>query len=613
MAIFLGEKLNDLVSALKDDESFFEPIDRHFAMFLQGLDRDNSGGLAMAAALVSRATRQGHICIDLHRFSGRPLVPGSGSNSGCPHIDSWVEQLKKSRAVGAPGEYKPLILDEKARLYLYKYWEYENRCAQILTRMSSQEIDIDQTILKSGLSRLFPIKTSVEIDRQKIAAVVSVTRGLSIITGGPGTGKTSVVSKILALIIEQNPGVHIALSAPTGKASQRLFEAVRTSVVSIDCKEDIKATIPVEGLTIHRLLGMKAGSRSPRYNARNPLPHDVIIIDEASMVDLALMARLLAAIKPGARLILLGDKDQLASVEAGYVLGDICDTGGIHKYSRGFVEMIRDVVGYDMEGGAQKGMQDSIVELTKTYRFGPDSGIRRLSESVNRQDIKRCEDILLSGSFKDISLIDISVPTDISGYMSERIISGYEAYLLADTPQERFRLFSRFRVLCALRQGPFGVVRINSLIETILADRSLIRPSGQYYKGKPIIISKNDYNMRLFNGDIGIILKDPKDNDLKAFFPGQGDSVRKIPVGRLPGHECAYAMTVHKSQGSEFEHVLMILPDRDSPVLTRELIYTGITRAGKCMDLCVDMHIFNASISRGTCRTSGLNALLWEK
>jgi exodeoxyribonuclease V alpha subunit len=447
--------------------------------------------------------------------------------------------------------------------------------------------------LKEGLVRLFPGDPSGEdIDKQEVAAFTALSRRFCVISGGPGTGKTATVAKILALLIElSDPAkLRIVLSSPTGKGAARLQEAIRRVKDDLSCQQHIKEAIPSDASTIHRLLGTIKGSSYFRYHAENPVSVDVIVVDEASMVDLALMSKLIQALPMEARILLLGDKDQLASVEAGAVLGDICDTGSTRAFSGPFCDDLERATGYKLHRDSkcedQKGIGDCIVQLDKSYRFGSDSGIAAVSDLVNRGEGDIAVDLLMSGRHRDITWRALPSADAFSHAIRHRIMEGYGDYVRASDPEEGYRSFDHFRILCAIREGPFGVAALNALVEKILKEEKLIKPDGSWYAGQPLMITSNDYNLRLFNGDVGIVLEDPEgSHGLRAFFPTEEGAFRKFHPIRLPEHETVYAMTVHKSQGSEFDRVLLILPDRDFSILTRELIYTAVTRARKAVEI----------------------------
>ncbi len=522
--------------------------------------------------------------------------------------------------VGEPGRYKPLILDDRFRLYLYRYWDYQEKLADsIKRRVSEDQPDIDAPALKERLERLFPGDHEGETDWQKVAAFTAWVKRFCVSSGGPGTGKTTTVAKILALLVEgaTSKKLQISLAAPTGKAAARLQESIKVAKEKLNCKQSTREAIPEEASTIHRLLGTIPDSPYFRHNAQSPLPVDVVVVDEASMVDLALMSKLIQALPLQARLILLGDKDQLASVETGAVLGDICDTGHVHNFSRPFCRDLREITGYEINtnsnGESETGIQDCMVQLRKNYRFGKESGIHAVSSAVNAGDEDVAMAHLVSGKYKDIGWTSLPEPPALPLAIKETIIEGFGDYLKATDPIEIFQRFERFRILCALREGPYGVTAINFFTEKILKQEKLIKPEGKWYAGRPVLITSNDYQLRLFNGDVGIVLQDPEaDNDLRFFSIAADGTLRKFHPLRLPDHETVYAMTIHKSQGSEFDRVLLLLPNRESPVLTRELLYTGITRARKSVNIWGTEDVFRVAVSRRNERSSGLRDALWE-
>jgi exodeoxyribonuclease V alpha subunit len=599
----------------------FSELDLHFARLMARLSGEKAPGLFLAAALVSRATGEGHICMDISVLQGKPLSIDGPANGVfvCPELKTWHKLLESQSVVGRPGDYRPLILDDRSRLYLYRYWEYEKRLADDLTKRAAGEIhEIYMPLLKAGFSRLFAATKNGEQDWQKVAAYVSVTKRFCVISGGPGTGKSTVIAKILALILEQTGDrkMRIALAAPTGKAAARLKEAVQKGKEMLPEEDDFKEAIITEASTIHRLLGTVSGSPYFRHNAENPLPVDLAVIDEASMVDLALLSKLVQAVPADARLILLGDRDQLASVEAGAVLGDICNTGHVHGFSEEFCRKFEEITGDRIDkipgSGSEQDIRDCIVQLEKSYRFGKESGIGALSRAVNRGDIHIAMSLLKNGEHDDIKWKPLPQPDALERALRETVIACYKPYLKAEDTLKIFHLFERFRILCALRKGPFGVSALNSIVEQVLKKEKLIDPDRPWYRGRPVLITRNDYNLELFNGDIGIILPDPTSNhELRAFFMSADRAPLKFLPARLPEHETVYAMTVHKSQGSEFDRVLLLLPDRDVPVLTRELIYTGITRARQGVEVWGKDSVFLKGVGRRTLRASGLRDALW--
>ncbi len=599
----------------------FSNLDLHFAEFMQRLDGREIAEIYLAAALVSHFNRLGHICLDLNNVAGKHLfAEGEGRSLLCPSLAGWLEQLRDSPVIGKPGEFKPLILDENSKLYLFRYWEYQEKLAILIKdRSHHDEKTVDIEAVKKSLDQYFPPTNDNEIDWQRIAAFIALGKIFCVISGGPGTGKTTTIAKIMAFLQEQNQSnpLRIALASPTGKAAARLQEAIKTTKSSLNCSKHIKELIPEETATLHRLLGTIPGSPYFRYNAKNPLRVDVMIVDEASMVDLALMSKLVQALQPKCRLILVGDKDQLASVEAGAVLGDICDTGNPHGYSLQLLQQIEAITAIQLdhpnEEQPDNQIQDCIVQLNKSYRFGKDSGIGAVSQAVNRGDGEQALQFLQHGNYTDANWIHLPPVNRLAPTMRNEIIEGFKSYLKSQDPISTFHNFDRFRILCALREGPFGVKTVNMIVENILKAERLINPQQTWYPGRPIMITRNDYQLNLFNGDVGIALRDSEsNNDIRVFFIGADNIIRKFHPLRLPAHETVFAMTVHKSQGSEFDHVLLLLTDRDSPVLTRELIYTGITRAREKVAVWGTEQIFKTAVSRCIERTSGLRDALWD-
>ncbi|MEJ2729549.1 MAG: exodeoxyribonuclease V subunit alpha, partial [Deltaproteobacteria bacterium] len=453
---------NTLNSLLQ--KRLFSEIDLHFAKFIADFSADNDAEVFLAAAMVSRATGGGDICLNLETAFDHLQIDKhkEGKSIQRPKLSVWLAKLKGSPAVGSPGQIRPLILDAKNRLYLYRYWDYENSLAKsIQKRVRRPVADLNFKRLKDALDRLFPEIAKRDINWQKIAAVVACLKHFSVITGGPGTGKTFAVTRVLALLLAQvfEQKLQVYLTAPTGKAAARLKEAVEQAKGQLNCSESIKAAIPSEVFTIHRMLKPITGSPYFRYNRENPLPADVVVIDEASMVDLALMAKLLEAVPENGRLILVGDKDQLASVEAGSVLGDICDRDVMHGFSAPFMNRVAEFTGEVLGNrfqttDAPPGLQDAIVVLQKSYRFAAGSGIGGLSRAVNRADPETAFQMLLDEKEKSITWQPLNADEGLFENLSRQIVSGYQSYLKADDPAAALRRLQRFKILCALNIGP---------------------------------------------------------------------------------------------------------------------------------------------------------------
>ena len=602
-------------------ENLFSKLDIHFARLMAELSgKEDNQVLFVAAALASRAKGEGHVCMDLAAVEQEVRADENlaGTKGHFAKLSEWICELRSCKVVGRPGEYKPLILDDHSRLYLYRYWEYEKLLAdRIKERVACEIKEVDLALLGLGLSQLFG-QQEAGTDWQKVAAFASLTKRFCVISGGPGTGKSVLIAKILDLIAEQGWGkaARIALAAPTGKAAAHLNEAIRTQREVVPRGDNRKDVFAPEASTIHRLLGYVQGSPYFRHNRENPLPIDTLIVDEASMVDLALMSKLVEALPSHCRLVLLGDKDQLASVEAGAMLGDICDSGNFHGVSPAFSRRYQETTGEEIhsEANARGGpaIMDCVIELKKSYRFAQDSDIGKLSRAVNRGDGNLALSLLKNDTCGDINWKPLPSTHLLYSELREPVLEGLRPFLEAKDPEEAFHLFGKFCMLCAVRRGPYGVSALNHIVERILAEENLITPEKEWYRGRPVMVTTNDYSLGLFNGDIGVILPDPlSDDELRAFFLSPDGDIRKFPPIRLPAHETVYAMTVHKSQGSEFDDVLLVLPDRQSPVLTRELIYTATTRARQKVDVWGRQSVFLYGVSQRTKRRSGLRDALW--
>jgi len=611
----------------------FTETDIHFAKFITDLSESNDPDIFLGAALVSSATGNGNICLDLALVKKNLVMHKQDEELSVklPELGGWLKKLKKSTVVGKPGDYCPLILDDCKRLYLYRYWEYEKILSDLIkSRIQEDVSNIDLSLLKDSIKRLFPESAlknlKDEINWQKIATITAVLKKFCVVSGGPGTGKTYVVVKIIAILLEQAKGknLRIFLCAPTGKAAAKLGETITKEKENLNCNEKIKQKIPAETYTIHRMLRTISGSPYFRYNSENMLPADVVVVDEASMVDLALMSKLISAIPMTARLILIGDRDQLSSVEAGSVLGDICDRSGIYSFSQEYCRNIEKITGVNIgasikELKKRQGLYDSIVVLQKSRRFSESSEIWKLSQAVNDGDWEEVLSLLKNAGGEQIKWEEFKAPKDNYSIIAKKIIDGYSDYLKENDPSTALELFNRFKLLCALRIGKYGAHSLNRLAEEVLIREKLIRPdiSDDYpwYRGRPVMIKSNDYSLGLFNGDTGITLPDTEsdNNKLYVFFPGTSGEVRRFSPYRLPEHETVFAMTIHKSQGSEFDNVCLVFPDKDYPVLTRELVYTGITRAMKSLLIWGNENVIRTSISRKIVRTSGLRDALWEE
>jgi len=594
-------------------------IDLHFARHMVALAGGDDPHLLLAAALVSHRVGEGDVCVELAHCGDFPLFRAEDLEDRIelPPTDGWVEALRRSPVVGRPGERAPMILDDRGRLYLGRYWYFERSLADALSARAQAWVPgVDRERLQAGLERLFSKPESGVADWQRVAAAVAVLRPLCVISGGPGTGKTRTVASILALLVEQTGDVaalRIALAAPTGKAAARLTQSIKSVKAELPLEAETAARIPEDAVTLHRLLGFRPGRVNPRHGPDNPLHIDVLVVDEASMVDLPLMARLVGALPEGARLILLGDRDQLASVEAGMVLGDICGHGEQAAYSPDLCAAIKDAAGNVLQPAeeTQPAIADHIVVLQKSWRFGAESGIGALAGAVNAGDAERAIAVLDDGHYNDVKREEPRQDA-LSDLIAGRVVPAYTEVLPnRSEPKVALVAMNGMRVLCAVREGPYGVRTLNRCIEQALEAEGVIERTGEVYAGRPVMVTANDHTQRLYNGDVGLVLPDPaSDGALRVFFES-AEGVRPILPSRLPPHETVYAMTVHKSQGSEFTEVVLILPEAESPVVTRELIYTGITRARQRIVLLGGRERLREAVARRVQRSSGLHDALW--
>ena len=582
------------------------PLERALVDSLQRLDPEASPVVLASAALLCMALDKGDVCLPLARFAGQR--PWPEHELRLPALSDWQAQLEASPLVGGDGDFTPLTL-EHGRLYLARYQAYERQLAEQLLQRAADLPEVDEAQLSESLTRLFAFNQQ-QPDWQRLAAAQAVRRKLAVISGGPGTGKTTTVVRLLAALLEQpgceHPGgapLAIGLAAPTGKAAARMAEAIRNAKAQLPVSEAIKAALPDEARTLHRLLGSRGDSPQVRHHAANPLALDVLVVDEASMVDLALMAKLLDALPPTARLILLGDKDQLCAVEAGAVFAELCEGRGFDAQAA--IELQR-LTGQQVpvsQPSSQLG--DAVVLLTHSHRFAGDSGIGELARRINSGDVSGTLN-LLKEDRSDLAWNAAPTPTDLL----ERLDQGYAPYISAAKsadPAAAFAAFNTFRALCAQREGAWGVAGINEALEARIKRRSQVSARERWYVGRPIMVRQNDYALGLFNGDIGICLH--TEYGLRVFFEGE-DGYRPFAPARLPSHDSAFAMTVHKSQGSEFAEVLLVLPEQPSPLLTRSLFYTGITRAKHKVEIWALPPRLSEAVATRAERAAGLVARL---
>ncbi|WP_083245353.1 exodeoxyribonuclease V subunit alpha [Paraburkholderia nodosa] len=682
------------------ERGWLRTLDAAFARFLWTEAPHSPPLLLLAAALASHQLGRGHVCLDLkatledpafalslppdgpQMLAAVPAQPPAEVLAGVT-LAQWRAALAVPDLVSeetpiadvAQGN-APLVL-AGTRLYLRRYWQYEQDVREgierRLTRAAQLEAALPLDIARAALDALFAPRNgearasqAARADWQKLACALAARSAFSIVTGGPGTGKTTTVVRLLALLQtlalgRAGQGAHAArplrirLAAPTGKAAARLNESIAGAVErlpfdALQAHVDavaLRNAIPTVVTTLHRVLGTRPGSRRFRHDAANPLPVDVLVIDEASMVDLEMMAAVLDALPPSARLILLGDKDQLASVEAGAVLGELCDRAREGHYTQASRAWLEAATGERIDAAMLDAhglpLDQAIAMLRESHRFASESGIGALAELVNLGDAVGVAKIWSRG-YEDLARL--VCPADDDGPLRSLIVDGrvgkhsaahtqrqgYRHYLetmrttrpepgatpeaLAGWAAGVLKAHGAFQLLCALRRGPWGVEGLNRRVARLLHEEGLIDPHGDWYAGRPVLVMHNDYELGLMNGDIGIALELPvvagEPPVLRVAFPaGDGSGgVKWVSPSRLQGVETVFALTVHKSQGSEFTHAALVLPDTYSPILTRELVYTGITRARSFLTLAVPegRSVLDRAVLAKVQRASGLMA-----
>jgi len=501
---------------------------------------------------------------------------------------------------------------------LQRLYRDEQHLAEVLRRRAVAESPALPTVPTDGLHRLweryFPAPPNeTRPDWQKIAALVTVSKRLCIISGAPGTGKTTTVAKILGVLLElTHPlSLRIHLCAPTGKAAARLGAALMATTRHLDCPAPVASVLAaLEPCTIHRLLRVQPAGRGFTYNETNRLPTDLVVVDEASMVDLVLMSRLVRAMPDEARLVVLGDKDQLASVDAGAVFGDLCRDADATPYSPAMQRAIAAIAPAAIDSHSGEPLQpsmlrDSLVVLRKNYRFNSQEGIGVAAQAINAGNAEQLKGALRQHRGQGLRWERWRTHGDYHKLLAAIVRRGYETYLASRDPEEALANFNHFMMLSVLATGPFGVDRLNAIAMEALQQGRLIGRSRPWYAGRPIMITRNHYPLGLYNGDTGLAWPDSAGR-LQVWFEGEGGDLRALSPLQLPPHQTVFAMTVHKSQGSEFENALLVLPDRDTPILTRELLYTGFTRARRQLTLVAREDMIGLALSRAIQRTSGL-------
>jgi exodeoxyribonuclease V alpha subunit len=653
------------------EQGWLRRLDIAFARFLVDLSPAAPDILVLAACLLVHMEGRGHVCLRLDELLddpqavlGWPPEPAAAVRALLDtlpsDVDVWTEAFQASPLIGSDDGFAaspsvdgppPLMLRGRA-LYLRRYWDDERRVAAQIGMRSRAVLPVDAAMVRAWLDRLFPADAAAPtdgegaIDWQKAACAIALRSKLSVLTGGPGTGKTYTAARLLALLYAVDPAperLRVALAAPTGKAAARLRQSIEASLAEL--QDRLGESLPLRALTahigaartLHSLLGARPDTRAFRFDAAHPLELDVLIVDEASMIHLEMMAALLGALPSQARVIFLGDKDQLASVEAGAVLGDLCRDAHRGRYRGSTAAYVEAAAGQRIPAaflGDGSSLAQQTVMLRASKRFG--GAIGQLALAANRGDAAGAAGVLRDGDNPAVAwlaaesasaVVRLALAgreatggaTDAEGAVG--MYGGYGGYAAALRARPQgddasahaawtlvvLRAFERFRVLCAVREGEWGVMGLNQAIERAMVAQGLLTKAGEWYEGRPVIVTRNDAGLGVFNGDIGIVLKPPaRGAALRAYFL-DGEALRSVAVSRLANVETAFAMTVHKSQGSEFAHTVLVLPREPSRVLTRELVYTGVTRAREAFTLVTGRAAALAeALAHPTRRASGL-------
>lgn len=599
-------------------------LDDALANTLRRLDPETPDDVLAAAALASLAVAQGHAGFD--PASPRQLVD---ADIPWPDADAWTQQLAASRFVATPAspideaQAVPLVL-ENGLLYLRRYREYERRLAMQLRRIASSvmpEPGIEP--IAPLFDALFPSplvgeggaqrreRGAQHDNHQARAAALALRRALLLVTGGPGTGKTTTIARLLVLRIAQalqagTAPPRIALAAPTGRAAERMAESLRRAGAQMaehGVDAELLAALPAQASTLHRLLGTIPDSPRFRHNKDNPLPFDIVVVDEASMVDLPLMCKLTEAVADGAQLVLLGDPDQLPSVEAGDVLAAILGAAGAgDALSSGDATALHALLGDVPVDVGTNNLAGHRVHLQHGWRQSEALPLAPLAEAVRNGDAVEALALLRGGTLSNVHFHE---GVDDPLQARPDLLAHWRTLATQADPAQALRQANRLRLLTALREGAQGARGLNARIEAALSGRRIGTPPA-WFPGRLLLVTENSYRHGLFNGDVGICLADADGTPL-AWFPGDGsDHVRAFHPAALPAHESAFAMTVHKAQGSEFDEVWLQLPRADSRVLSRELLYTGLTRARSVLHVAGSADVIAAALARHAGRVSGL-------
>jgi len=604
----------NLIAYLQRSQDSLRAVDIALADTLRRLDPGSDELTLAGAALASLAVGTGNAAYD-------PVRPQLllGDTPGLPDADEWIAAWRASPWVSEPEADAiapascPLVL-ENGLLYLRRYREYERGLASGLKRLAARPLaSADLAALRPLFAALFP--EAEEGDRQARAAALALVQSLLLITGGPGTGKTSTIARLLLLLIAQadanGTALRIALAAPTGRAADRMSESLHAAVANLQSLQEPSvlqpkwlAALPQQASTLHRLLGSRPGSPRFRHHAGQPLPFDVIVVDEASMVDMPLMCKLVDAVADGARLILLGDRDQLPSVEAGDVLAAIGDASGdgdtLPEALASYLTPLLPLAPTGASAMQRLPLFGHRVQLLRGYRQSAELELSPLAQAVREGDADAALDYLRDGRLRGVHFHE-EASSPLASDSRNALLAHWRAMAAETEPAAALAAADRLRLLTALREGPQGASTLNAQIEEALAGAQ----RETYFHGRLLLVTENSYRHGLFNGDVGICLRQP-DGNMAVFFPDGGQGVRAFHPAALPAHASAFALTVHKAQGSEFDQAWIVLPQQDARTLTRELLYTALTRARNRVHLFAREDILRTLLARKAQRITGL-------